>query len=142
MSFAASSHKLAMCWGLCGSAQSRKVTSSAGSLPALVSPQPPLVPSSARAAPCPPGGWCLTPRRRHLLCSGGLSYCINENKVLSSPAQCSNGKICWLFSVLPSKTDVFVNSKRVLTGDQFIFVSLATKATLCHHVHLLWQCVG
>lgn len=51
----ASSHELARCWGLCGSAQSHEVTSSAGSLPPLVSPQPPLVSSSAQAALCPPG---------------------------------------------------------------------------------------
>lgn len=52
----ASSHELAGRWGLCGSAQSRRITSNAGSLPAPVSPQPPLVPSSAQAALSPPGG--------------------------------------------------------------------------------------
>lgn len=55
MSFVACSHELMRCWGLCVSAQSCRVTSSSGSLPALVSLQPPLVPSSALAALCPPG---------------------------------------------------------------------------------------
>lgn len=40
-----------------------------------------------------------------------------KTKRLVPSAQCSNGKICWLFSALPSKTDVFVNSKQVLTDD-------------------------
>lgn len=71
-----------------------------------------------------------------------LRHCVSEDKRFVSSVWCSNGKTCWLFSALSSKVDMLGNCKQVVTGDSFIFVSLATKAALCHRVGLLWQCVG
>ena len=102
MSFVASSHKLARRWGLCGSVQSHRVTSSGGLLPALASPQPPLVPSSARAAPCPPGETVSYFQEEAFTVQQGVkSYCINENKVLGS--LCTMEKYAGYFLLVPQK---------------------------------------
>lgn len=88
-----------------------RVTSTTGSPPA--SPVPP----PAGAAPCPPGE--LGSDSQEELCweAGGEVTAHMNTKRLVPSARGSNRKICWQFSALPSKTDVFVNSKQVLTGD-------------------------